>query len=197
MWQSGSRGDYQAAADCGRHSCRAITRCRAPRSPPPASTVGPQRAEHERPPIPWRSSTSGAPRRPRDEYHPIPPELVTLLRAQIKRHGTTLDGRIFQTAKSLADLVSLIAVHDPDRNALRAECWSAGMPFACADSPAGQQSGRQSGSGVVASVSLRGVSQAGCSCGAQHDRVARSGVAQNRFGGGLSTEAFRFHRQRT
>jgi integrase len=30
---------------------------------------------------------------------PIPPELVKLLRAHIKRYGTTTDGRIFQTAR--------------------------------------------------------------------------------------------------
>jgi integrase len=30
---------------------------------------------------------------------PIPPELVRLLRANIKRYGTTHDGRIFQTAR--------------------------------------------------------------------------------------------------
>jgi integrase len=30
---------------------------------------------------------------------PIPPELVTLLRAHIKRYGTTPDGHIFQTAR--------------------------------------------------------------------------------------------------
>jgi integrase len=30
---------------------------------------------------------------------PIPPVLVRLLRAHIKRFGTTLDGRIFQTAR--------------------------------------------------------------------------------------------------
>jgi integrase len=30
---------------------------------------------------------------------PIPPELVTLLRAHIQRYGTTADGRIFQTAR--------------------------------------------------------------------------------------------------
>jgi integrase len=30
---------------------------------------------------------------------PIPPDLVRLLRAHIKRHGITLDGRIFQTAR--------------------------------------------------------------------------------------------------
>jgi integrase len=30
---------------------------------------------------------------------PIPPELVKLLRAHIKRYGTTPDGRIFQTAR--------------------------------------------------------------------------------------------------
>jgi integrase len=30
---------------------------------------------------------------------PIPPDLVRLLRAHIKRYGTTLDGRIFQTAR--------------------------------------------------------------------------------------------------
>ena len=30
---------------------------------------------------------------------PIPPELVTLLRAHIKRYGTTTDGRIFQTSR--------------------------------------------------------------------------------------------------
>jgi len=30
---------------------------------------------------------------------PIPPELVKLLRAYIKRYGTTTDGRIFQTAR--------------------------------------------------------------------------------------------------
>jgi len=30
---------------------------------------------------------------------PIPPELVRLLRAHIKRYGTTPDGRVFQTAR--------------------------------------------------------------------------------------------------
>jgi len=30
---------------------------------------------------------------------PIPPDLVTLLRAHISRYGTTPDGRIFQTAR--------------------------------------------------------------------------------------------------
>jgi integrase len=30
---------------------------------------------------------------------PIPPELVTLLRAHVRRYGTTPDGRIFQTAR--------------------------------------------------------------------------------------------------
>jgi hypothetical protein len=30
---------------------------------------------------------------------PIPPGLVKLLRAHIKKHGTTPDGRIFQTAR--------------------------------------------------------------------------------------------------
>ena len=30
---------------------------------------------------------------------PGPPELVKLLRAHIKRYGTTTDGRIFQTAR--------------------------------------------------------------------------------------------------
>jgi integrase len=30
---------------------------------------------------------------------PIPPELVKLLRAHIKRYGTTLDGRVFQTSR--------------------------------------------------------------------------------------------------
>ena len=30
---------------------------------------------------------------------PIPPELVRLLRAHIERYGTTLDGRVFQTAR--------------------------------------------------------------------------------------------------
>jgi len=30
---------------------------------------------------------------------PIPSELVKLLRAHIKRYGTTPDGRIFQTAR--------------------------------------------------------------------------------------------------
>jgi integrase len=30
---------------------------------------------------------------------PIPPELVRLLRAHIRRYGTTPDGRIFQTAR--------------------------------------------------------------------------------------------------
>jgi integrase len=32
---------------------------------------------------------------------PIPPELVRLLRAHIKRYGTTPDGRIFQTARGV------------------------------------------------------------------------------------------------
>ena len=30
---------------------------------------------------------------------PIPPELVRLLRAHIKRYGTTPDGRVFQTSR--------------------------------------------------------------------------------------------------
>jgi hypothetical protein len=40
-----------------------------------------------------------APRRQRDPHHPHPPILVRLLRAHIKRFGTTPDGRIFQTAR--------------------------------------------------------------------------------------------------
>jgi integrase len=40
-----------------------------------------------------------APRRQRDPHHPHPPVLVRLLRTHIKRFGTTLDGRIFQTAR--------------------------------------------------------------------------------------------------
>ena len=40
-----------------------------------------------------------APRRQRDPHHPRPPVLVRLLRAHIKRFGTTPDGRIFQTAR--------------------------------------------------------------------------------------------------
>jgi hypothetical protein len=37
-----------------------------------------------------------APRRQRDPHHPHPPVLVRLLRAHIKRSGTTPDGRIFR-----------------------------------------------------------------------------------------------------
>jgi len=40
-----------------------------------------------------------APRRQRDPHHPVPPVLVGLLRAHIKRFGTTVDGRVFQTAR--------------------------------------------------------------------------------------------------
>ena len=40
-----------------------------------------------------------APRRQRDPHHPHPPVLVRRLRAHIKRFGTTLDGRVFQTAR--------------------------------------------------------------------------------------------------
>jgi integrase len=40
-----------------------------------------------------------APRRQRDPHHPHPPVLVRLLRAHIKRFGTTLDGRVFPTAR--------------------------------------------------------------------------------------------------
>ena len=40
-----------------------------------------------------------APRRNETRTIPIPPELVQLLRAHIKRYGTTPDGRIFQTAR--------------------------------------------------------------------------------------------------
>jgi integrase len=40
-----------------------------------------------------------APRRQRDPHHPVPPELVRLLRAHIKKHGTTPGGRIFQTTR--------------------------------------------------------------------------------------------------
>jgi integrase len=40
-----------------------------------------------------------APRRQRDPHHPHPPVLVRLLRAHIKKFGTTTDGRIFQTAR--------------------------------------------------------------------------------------------------
>jgi hypothetical protein len=38
-------------------------------------------------------------RRQRDPHHPHPPVLVRLLRAHIKRFGSTLDGRVFQTAR--------------------------------------------------------------------------------------------------
>jgi hypothetical protein len=50
--------------------------------------------------------------------------------------------------QGLADLVGLIAVRDSDRDVLWAERLSAWVPFACADSPAGQQPGRQGGDGV-------------------------------------------------
>jgi hypothetical protein len=40
-----------------------------------------------------------APRRPRDKDHPDPARTVKLLRAHIKRYGTTPGGRIFQTAR--------------------------------------------------------------------------------------------------
>ena len=40
-----------------------------------------------------------APRRQRDPHHPRPPGPGPVLRAHIKRFGTALDGRIFQTAR--------------------------------------------------------------------------------------------------
>ena len=40
-----------------------------------------------------------APRPARDPVHPIPPVLVQLLRAHLKRYGTSPDGRIFRTAR--------------------------------------------------------------------------------------------------
>jgi hypothetical protein len=46
-------------------------------------------------PQPWRRQTGAdrqAPRRPREQDHPIPPEHVKLLRARNRRYGTTPDG---------------------------------------------------------------------------------------------------------
>jgi integrase len=58
---------------------------------------------------------------------PIPPELVRLLRAHIKRHGTTPDGRVFQTARGgiLQDSAYSAMWADARAEALTpAQCWS-------------------------------------------------------------------------
>jgi len=59
----------------------------------------PRRAELDRP----RHRTAGTrpetPRRHETRTIPIPPDLAGLLRAHIKKYGTTPDGRIFQTAR--------------------------------------------------------------------------------------------------
>ena len=61
------------------------------------------------------------------ERHTIPPELVRLLRAHIKRHGTTPDGRVFQTARGgiLQDSAYSAVWADARAEALTpAQCWS-------------------------------------------------------------------------
>ena len=58
---------------------------------------------------------------------PIPPELVRLLRAHIKWHGTTPDGRVFQTARGgiLQDSAYSAVWADARAEALTpAQCWS-------------------------------------------------------------------------
>jgi integrase len=58
---------------------------------------------------------------------PIPPELVKLLRAHMKRYGTTPDGRIFQTAPGgiLQDSVYGAVWTEARKEALtRAQCRS-------------------------------------------------------------------------
>jgi integrase len=44
---------------------------------------------------------------------PIPPELVRLLRAHIKRYGTTPDGRVFQTARGGIVEVAMFHLRHP------------------------------------------------------------------------------------
>jgi hypothetical protein len=63
---------------------------------------------------------------------PIPPELVKLLRAHIKRYGTTPDGRIFQTAQSGI-------LQDSAYGAVWAEARKAALTAAQYRSPLGQR----------------------------------------------------------
>src|ERR1022692_4498804 len=58
---------------------------------------------------------------------PVPPDLVRLLRAHIRRYGTTPDGRIFQTARGgiLQDSAYSAVWADARAEALTpAQCWS-------------------------------------------------------------------------
>jgi integrase len=62
---------------------------------------------------------------------PIPPDLVRLLRAHLKRYGTTADGRIFQTARGgiLQDSAYTAVWAEARKNALtEAQCRSSLAP---------------------------------------------------------------------
>ena len=63
---------------------------------------------------------------------PIPPELVRLLRAHIKRYGTTPDGRIFQTARGGI-------IQDSAYSAVWAEARQAALTEAQFRSPLGRR----------------------------------------------------------
>jgi len=63
---------------------------------------------------------------------PIPPELAALLRAHIKRYGTTTDGRIFQTARGGI-------IQDSAYSAVWAEARKNALPHAQYRSPLGRR----------------------------------------------------------
>jgi hypothetical protein len=63
---------------------------------------------------------------------PVPPELVRLLRAHIKRYGTTPDGRIFQTARGGI-------LHDSSYNELWTEARKQALTPAQQRSPLGRR----------------------------------------------------------
>jgi hypothetical protein len=74
-------------------------------APNRSASSAPTRASRREPPIPPDPSASrqerGLKHRADNETRniPTPPQLVRLLRAQIKRNGTTPDERIFQTTR--------------------------------------------------------------------------------------------------
>ena len=99
---------------------------------------------------------------------PIPPDLVKLLRAHIKRYGTTPDGRIFQTARSGI-------LQDSAYGAVWAEARKAALTAAQYRSPLGQRPLRPASRGGVAVAELRGAGDRGRPQG----RARRRGPAED------------------
>jgi hypothetical protein len=96
---------------------------------------------------------------------PIPPELVRLLRAHIRRYGTTPDGRIFQTTRGGI-------IQDSAYSAAWAEARKAALTEAQYRSPLG----RRPYHAPVPSTAIRGcASIRGRGAGAQCPRTARRG----------------------